>query len=106
MAAGNVSSISLDQLLDEQPPLIELINNAKTAEWFSLGIQLELDNTKLKGSKGDLGLVYDLWIQEKAENATRRNLLNALKAIGQKNVAHKYEEYLKTLVSWLHRASI
>ena len=46
MAAGNVSSTSLDQLMDEKPPLIELINNAKTAEWFSLGIQLELDNTE------------------------------------------------------------
>ena len=106
MAEGNASSTSLEQLLDEQPPLIELIHNAKTAEWFSLGIQLKLDNTKLKGCNGDLGLVYELWIQEKAENATRRNLLIALKAIGQKNVAHKYEEYLKTRVSWLHRASI
>ena len=60
MAAGNVSSTSLDQLLDEQPPLIELINNAKTAEWFSLGIQLELDNTKLKGYKNDLSLCVSL----------------------------------------------
>ena len=99
MAAGNVSFTSLDQLLDEQPPLIELINNAKTAEWFSLGIQLELDNTKLKTCQSVLSLVYDLWIQEKAENATRRNLLVALKVIGQNDVARRYEEYLETLVS-------
>ena len=106
MAAGNVSSTLLDQLLDEKPPLIELINNAKTAEWFSLGIQLELDNTKLKTCQSVLSLVYDLWIQEKAENATRRNLLVALKAIGQNDVARRYEEYLETLVSWLHRVCI
>ena len=99
MTEGNVSSTSLDQLLDEQPPLIELINNAKTAEWFSLGIQLELDKVKLNGCKSDLSRVYDLWIQEKAENATRRNLLNALKAIGQNDVARRYKEYLETLVS-------
>ena len=106
MAEGNASSTSLEQLLDEQPRLIELTKYAKTAEWFSLGIQLELDNTKLKGCNGDLSRVYDLWIQEKAENATRRNLLVALKAIEQNDVAHRYEEYLKTLVSWLHRACI
>ena len=99
MAKGNASSTSLDQLLDIQPPLKEIKNNAKTAEWFSLGIELELDNAKLRGCKGDLALVYDLWIQEKAENATRRNLLVALKAIGQNDVARTYEKYLETLVS-------
>ena len=106
MAAGNVSSTSLDQLLDEQPPLIELINNAKTAEWFRLGTQLELDNVRLNGCNGDLNRVYDLWIQEKAQNATRKNLLDALRAIAQHNVAYRYEEYLKTWVSWFHRPCI
>ena len=45
--------------------------------------------------------MYQLWIMEKAENATRRNLLVALRAIGQNNVARKYEEYLETTVSYI-----
>ena len=84
--------------MDQQPPLIELINNARTSEWFELGTQLELDNINLNGCNSDLR-VYNLWIQEKAENATRRNLLSALRAINQNNVAKTYEDYLKTLVS-------
>ena len=31
MAKGNVSFTSLDQLLDKQPPMKEVIKNAKTA---------------------------------------------------------------------------
>ena len=106
MAEGNVSSTSLDQLLNTQPTRIELIHNANTAEWFSLGTQLELDNVSLNGCRGDLSRVYDLWIQEKAQNATRKNLLDALRAIGQNDVAYRYEEYLKNLVSWFHRPCI
>ena len=40
--------------------------------------------------------IYQLWIQEKAENATRRNLITALIAIEQKNTARIYKDYLKT----------
>ena len=36
---------------------------------------------------------------EKAKNATRRNLLTALRAIGQNNIAKHYDNYLKTLVA-------
>ena len=64
-----------------------------------MGTQLELNNVNLNGCSGDLSRVYDLWIQEKAENATRRNLLSALRAINQNNVAKMYKDYLKTLVS-------
>ena len=102
MTEGNVSSTSLDQLLNTQPPRIELINNANTAEVFRLGTLLELDNVRLNECRGDLSRVYDLWIQEKAQNATRKKLLEALRVIGQNDVAYRYEEYLKSLVSWLH----
>ena len=97
MAEGGVS-ISLDQLLDEQPPLKELTTYVRTAEWFLLGTQLELDSVKLEECTG-LARMYQLWINEKAENATRRNLIAALRNIGENNVARKYIEYLKTLVS-------
>ena len=84
--------------MDQQPPIKELSKYARTSEWFKLGVELELNSVDLKGCNSDLRM-YDLWIQEKAENATRRNLLSALRTINQNNVAKIYEDYLKTLVS-------
>ena len=60
-------------------------------------MKLELDNVALAGCH-DYVSMYQLWIQEKAENATRRNLITALIAIGQNNTARIYKEYLKTKV--------
>ena len=85
-----------DSILNVQPKLIEVTTHAKTAKWFLLGTQLELDGTALDGCT-DMTRMYQLWIQEKAENATRKNLLIALRAINQNNDAKKYEDYLKTL---------
>ena len=84
-------------ILDVQPELLEVTTHARTAEWFLLGTQLKLDDTNLAGCN-NLTRTYQLWIQEKAENATRRNLLNALRAINQNNVAKKYEDHLRTLI--------
>ena len=86
-----------DSILNVQPKLLEVTTHAKTAKWFLLGTQLELDDTDLAGCI-DLTRMYQLWIDEKAGSATRRNLLIALRAINQNNVALKYEEYLKTLI--------
>ena len=91
-------STSLQILLDQQPSLLEIITYARTAEWYRLGVQLELDSVNLAGCT-DFTRMYQLWIQEKAEMATRRNLLIALRSIKQNNVARQYEDYLKTLVS-------
>ena len=85
--------------MDQQPPLIELIPHAKTSKWFKLGVHLELNDVDLNECDSDLSRVYNLGIQEKAENTTRRNLLSALRAINESNVAKIYEDYLKTLVS-------
>ena len=97
MAEGSVSS-SLDQVLDEQPTLKELTTYVRTAKWFLLGTQLELDSVNLAGCT-ELARMYQLWIDEKAENATRRNLIAALKHIGENNVARNYNDYLQTMVS-------
>ena len=86
-----------DSILDVQPELLEVTTHARTAQWFLLGTNLKLDGTSLDGCN-DLTRMYQLWIQEKAENATRRNLLNALRAINQNNVAKKYEDHLRTLI--------
>ena len=86
----------LDQLLDQQPSILEIISHARTANWKRLGVQLELDDVSLAGCH-DCTRMYRLWLQEKAENATRRKLLIALRAIRQNNVAQRYQDYLKTL---------
>ena len=97
MSEESVSS--LNQLLKSQPPLLEVTTHARTEKVFLLGTQLQLDKVNLKGCKDDLCRMYDLWIQEKAENATRGNLLDALRAIQKKDVARIYEAHVKTMVS-------
>ena len=82
--------------MDQQPPIKEIITHARTAEWNQLGVQLELTDVDLGGCH-DCTMMYQLWIQEKAENATRRNLITALRTIKQNNVAKKYEDHLKTV---------
>ena len=91
-------SKSLEIFLDQQPDLKELTTHARTAQWYHLGILLNLDGEDLRGYT-DLTSMYQLWIQEKAEMATRRNLLTALRSLRQNNVAMQYEDYLKTKVS-------
>ena len=94
-----------DHLLDQQPTLEELISNARTAEWYQLGVKLGLDSVDLTGCR-DCTSTYQLWIMEKAREATRRNLLDALRAIRQNDVRIKYEGYLQTIVSYIVHISI
>ena len=83
--------------MDQQAPIKEVANNAATAEYNLFGVTQQLDSVKLARCH-DCTAVYQLWIMEKAENATRRNLLDTLKAIGQNDVARKYEDYLKSCI--------
>ena len=87
-----------DQLLDQQPPIQELARHAIIANWKQLGVQLKLNSMALAGCDECINM-YQLWIMEKAENATRRNLITALRAIRQNYVADAYEHYLKKMVS-------
>ena len=82
--------------MDQQPDLKELTTHARTAQctWYQLGVKLELDSVDLDGCT-DLTSMYQLWIKEKAEIATRRNLLTALRSIRESNVAWMYENYLR-----------
>ena len=84
--------------MDGQPPLIEVTIYARTSKWNHLGVQLELDSIYLAGCH-DYTSMYQMWIMEKGKNATRRNLLIALRAIGENRVAHRYEDYLKKIVA-------
>ena len=91
--------MSLDQLLDQQPPIQEITTHARTEKWNELGTQLHLDSVNLAECHS-LTSMYQLWIQEKADKATRKSLLDALRAIKQNTVARIYEDYLKTMVNY------
>ena len=94
-------------VLDQQCELKELCNNARTAKWYELGIQLDINHVDLDMIKNDpsqtdkLTAMYKLWINKKGRDATHRKLINALKSdyVGETNVGQKYEEWLKTKVS-------
>ena len=85
-------------LLEQQPDINELTTHARTVQWNPLGVKLELDSVDLSGCT-DMTSMYQLWIHENAEKATRRNLLTALRSIRENNVARQYEDYLRTEVS-------
>ena len=78
---------------DQQPSILELTKYAKTSEWNQLGVALELNSVDLAGCN-DCTKMYQLWLQEKAEKATRRKLLGSLMDIRQNDVARKYKEYV------------
>ena len=92
--------MSLDQLLDQQPSIQEITTHARIEKWNELGTQFQLDSVNLAECHS-LTSMYQLWIQEKADKATRRSLLDALRTIKQNNVAMIYEDYLKTMVSYI-----
>ena len=105
MAVGNPSSLTLDKLLDQKPPLPEVCEYVRTSRWYKLGIQLEVDEVELKEIRNDTGsykrtLMYQLWLRTQP-NATRRQLLTALrtKDVGENTVAENYEKILNRMVS-------
>ena len=86
--------------MDQQPPILELGTHARTSEYNQLGVILQLDRVNLAKCH-DYTSVYQLWIEEKAQNATRRSLLDALTTIGLNDVASKYKDHLKTMVTYI-----
>ena len=96
----------LEQLLDEVPQLHEVCNDVRTAHWYELGIQLQLntvdlDNINDSAVTDKLSRMYDVWLNKRADTATRRSLLTALQTdhVGQKRIADEYKEKLMTMVS-------
>ena len=78
MVEGHVHVSTLPHdLLDQQPTIQEMTRYARTADYNLLGVQLELNRVALVGCH-DCTSMYQLWIEEKARGATRRNLLVAL----------------------------
>ena len=106
MAIGGVPD-SLKLLLNQAPSLSEVCVYAITADWYQLGIQLQLDSVdlanirKLPDENEKLPRMYDIWLNKRGESATRQELLTALrsKAVAQNSTAFEYEKYLKEMVS-------
>ena len=106
MAVGGVPD-SLNLLLNQAPSLSEVCEHARTAHWYQLGIQLQLDNVDLENidrlpiESDKLSRMYNIWLNKKGESAKRQELLTALRtnAVGQNWTASIYENYLKKMVS-------
>ena len=93
--AEGVSTIP-DGFLDQYPSILEIIKYVSTAKWNQIGVQLELNDVALAGCS-DCTEMFQLWIFEKVENATRKKLISALRPIGQNSVALCYESYLNAI---------
>ena len=95
------------KLLDEVPQLHEVCNYVRTAHWYELGIQLQLNTVDLDSIINDsavtdkLSRMYNVWLNKKGNAATRRSLLAALQTehVGQKRIADEYNKRLITMVS-------
>ena len=100
-------TMSLDYLLDQAPLLLEVCNHAKITDWHTLGIQLQLDSVDLDNIRSDptmtnkLSSMYNLWLNKKADIASRKQLLTALRSelVGQNRIANDYEQFLRRMVS-------
>lgn len=108
MAEGGSTLASIpNYILDEVPPLHEIVEHARTNCYIELGTMLELDTEDLSNVKTEsavlikLRAVYQMWLDKKSKHATRRRLLAALrtKCVGQNRVADSYEEELIKMVS-------
>ena len=82
------------EILDTRPDIYEIKNHAETAKSNDLGIQLKLNDVSL-AECNSCAAVYQLWLDEKGNHATRRVLLAALRDNRQAAVADKYVDYLK-----------
>ena len=105
---ANMSDECLEQLLDKVPQLHEVCSCVGTAHWYELGVQLQLNTVDLDEirdsavtDKDKLSRMYDVWLNKRADGATRRSLLTALQSdhVGQKRIAVEYKEKLMTVVS-------
>ena len=99
MAIGGVPD-SLKLLLNQA-------EHARTADWYQLDIQLQLDSVdlanirKLPVENEKLPRMNGIWLNKRGESAMRQELLTALrsKAVAQNSTAFEYEKYLKEMVS-------
>ena len=81
----------------QKPQLRDLISDVQTTEWYHLGLQLNLDSFKLRQIQVDarqnqehLTLMFEAWLQV-SENPSWQDVVRALKAIGERQLAAKLQ---------------
>lgn len=85
--------------MDVKPPLPELLQHANIGvHWYNVGILLKIEAKKLDEIQQEhcnkLPKMYHLWL-ELNPKATRRQLIEALKCIGQNSTAAEYEYWIQ-----------
>ena len=91
--------MSLEDILSRKPSLLELCEHVNiSTKWYTFGVLLDLDTTKLDGIRmmnEDVSFkaikMFELWLSSNP-NATRNQVINTLRkdTIGEISVAKKY----------------
>ena len=91
--------MSLEDILSRKPSLLELCEHVNiSTKWYTFGVLLNLDTTKLDGIRmmnEDISFkaikMFELWLSSNP-NATRNQVINTLrkKTIGEISVAKNY----------------
>ena len=93
-----MTSLEKASTTQREPHLRELISYVHTTEWYGLGLQLDVDIFKLsqigkdaRENQEHLRLMFEAWLQV-SENPSWQDVVQALKAIGERRLAVKLEQ--------------
>ena len=94
-------NLSFEEILEEKPTLDELCEHIRVgSKWYQLGIQLKLNVKKLEDihklpddSIYKTTKMFELWLDTKPD-ATRRQVIDALRKELMTVAAHEYEQTL------------
>ena len=95
-------------LMEDKPKLAELVAQVRTNKWYSLGLQLQLEDNDLEAIRLDFHNIEDRrremfrkWLRT-VPDASRKQLLAALKteAVAENRMAHEYEEFVHNIISY------
>ena len=98
MAKGGIPSIP-DNILDDTPDILELLDHVQTEKWRELGMRLKIEKV-IQAQCKSCAELYEKWLATKPKpEKTRRILIDALKAMLEVELAEKYMKHLTTMVS-------
>ena len=91
----------MESLMNSRPSLAELMREVcLTAEWYQIGVMLNLDPDKLNAIRHSSARgsdktsdMYKLWLDSKPQ-ATRRQLVEVLQSMDLNRQAFDYKKYL------------
>ena len=93
-----MTSLEKASTTQQKPCLRDLISHVHIIEWYYLGLQLRVNSFKLRQIRRDarenqehLTLMFEAWLQD-CENPSWQDIVQALKAIGERRLAAKLEQ--------------